>query len=268
MKKGCFLIFLFLIISISTLNVLLGFNLDNKINDWKLNERESFRPDNLYDHIDGDADSFLSFNFKYLDVFYYSRDNRELVVEIYNMGNALNALGVFRARMGREECNRKYGVESVVTENEIVFVKGAYYVKMYVYDVWEGVEKALDSVAGEIERKISAPSGYPREFSLFPEKHLIPCSFAYYPENYMNVNEFNRVFEALYKIGRRKIKLFYTEGTYPGKLEDAGKIMGLRIQKAVLPSGKELYIVKRGKFLWGSDSMEGIYIILRNNSLK
>jgi len=243
-----------------------SFVLDKNLSGWKLTEKDSFKPDNLYDHIDGDADSFLSYSFRALNVFYYKKHGRELVVEIYNMGSPLNALGVFRSRMGREGCNRKYGLESVVSENEIVFVKGAYYVKIYTYDVWNGVKDEMDRIARKIEDRINAPSVYPREFKKFPERGLVPCSFAYYPENYMNIKGFNRVFEALYNEDNKKTRVFYTQEASPVSLEHSGTFMGRELRKALLPGGKVLYFVRIGDLLWGSDSTKGIALALKASS--
>lgn len=263
MKKRGFLLSLIFIIFLSLLGFAFSFALDKNLNGWKLTEKDSFKPDNLYDHIDGDADNFLSYGFRALDVFYYKKQSRELVIEIYNMGGPLNAFGIFRVRMGREGCSRKYGLESVASENEIVFVKGVYYVKMYVYDVWKGVEYEMDSIAKRIDYRINTPSVYPREFKVFPEEGLIPCSFAYYPENYMNLRGFNRVFEAFYNEKGKEIRVFYTKGVYPVSLEDAGSFMGKKLKKAVLPGGKVLFFVMKGDLLWGSDSTEGIALVIK-----
>ena len=237
-----------------------AFKLGTKINGWNLDEKLQFNPDNLYDHIDGDSDSFLSFGFKGLDVFYYKKGKRELIVEIYDMGSPLNALGVFRSRMGIPSCPCKYGLESEVSENEIVFIKGKYYVKLYTYDVWKGIERDLDMFAKNILKRINTPLEYPEEFKRFPVKNLVPCSFAYYPENYLNIKGFKNVYEAVYRFKTSKVKVFYTEDTYPGKLESV-EIEGNRVLKGMLPSGRILYFVKKDGKLWGTDSKEGLSII-------
>jgi hypothetical protein len=68
---------------------------------WTLKEEpRTYRPDDLYEYIDGNADLFLSYGFVQVTVGDYApTDGSEgwITVDVYDMGAPLHAFGVYRA---------------------------------------------------------------------------------------------------------------------------------------------------------------------------
>ncbi len=243
-----------------------GFELEDKIGDWKWSEKPlHFGPDNLYRHIDGDADSFLKYGFVGLDVFYYRKAGHEMKIEIFNMGSPINAVGVFRARIGISRCRGKYGLEDDVEENQVIFIKGKYYINIYTYHLWNGAEGEIDRMAKHIEAKINAKNDYPKEFHVFPEDGLIRCSFGYYPKEYMGLKGLKNIFEAMYSINGKKIRLFYTHEKFRPTPAKTLKYKSYSIDVFPLPTGKKLYFINRCNALCGTDSSEGFHLLLIMN---
>ncbi len=250
-----------IILALSAFLIAGSLQLGTEILGWKSNQQsEIYTADNLYEYINGDSESFLAFGFEKVYVHYYSKEDKELVVELYDMGTPLNALGVFRSRRGITSCGKELGMDSDVGENEIVFVKGKYYVKLYFFDTWKGSDRELLKIARFVADKIPGQKKFPEQFSVFPRRGLIPCSFAYFPSNYLNLENFNSVFEATYKKGGKTFKLFYSF-SMPSLRLKREKVLSGNIEKDSLPTGKALYLFKESKLIAGTDSYKGLQLL-------
>lgn len=252
------------IIIVFTLSLFLSaktFQLNSEILGWKATQQpEIYTADNLYEYINGDSESFLAFGFEKVFVHYYAKGEKELVVELYDMGDPLNAIGVFRSRHGITSCRKEFGVDSDVGENEIVFIKGKYYVKLYFFDAWEGSAEELRRIAGYVADRISGEENFPEEFSSFPREGLIPCSFAYFPSSYLNLENFDSVFEARYKKGKETFRLFYSF-SIPSLHLKREKVLTDKVEKVLLPTGKSLYLIRESMLIAGTDSPMGMELL-------
>ncbi len=265
MKK---LVFLFITASLALAISLSSFK--EGLLGWQLSQSpEYYTPENLYNYINGDSDSFLAYDFKGLYVYYFEKKGKELVLEIYNMGSVLNAIGVFRSRHGITPCRFPIGLDSDIGKNQVVFIKGPYYVKLYFYEEWPGCEDEIERIAEEVERRIEGEAVLPEQFRLFPKYDMIPCSFAYYPYSYLNIAGFDAVFEVRYfKIGE-EFSLFFTPQLPSSQFLNRCRkkeVGGREFLTFNLPSGRILYMLQVGEYLAGTDSIGGLrklYVLVR-----
>jgi hypothetical protein len=123
-----------------------------------------YNPQNLYKYINGEADSFVAYGLVSLVGANYcsgSDSSDSITVDIYDMGEKLNAFGVFQSRRGRESSSLKIGAASFGTNGYLVFYKDRYYVEILSFvkdEQWKTEHVIIGrKVAGKIQGDISPP---------------------------------------------------------------------------------------------------------------
>ena len=108
-----------------------------KISGWDLSGRPyDFAPQNLFEHINGSADFFLAYGFVSLKVAHYapvSTPNDSVTVEVYDMGEKLNAFGVFQAKRSNKAPSLNIGTASFGSGGYLAFYKDRYFVEINSY---------------------------------------------------------------------------------------------------------------------------------------
>jgi hypothetical protein len=90
-------------------------------------------PQNLYKYINGEADFFVAYGFVSLVGANYSsasHSSDSITVDVYDMGDKLNAFGVFQSKRGRESSPLKIGAACFGADGYLVFYKDRYYVEI------------------------------------------------------------------------------------------------------------------------------------------
>jgi hypothetical protein len=137
---------------------------------------------NLYDYINGAADFFIGYGFVSLIGASYASEfatEDSITVDIYDLGEKLNAYGVFQARRNPELPSLEIGAASFGDDDYVCFYKDRYYVEIYPlieHDRREGQHLVM---ARKVEERIPGDSGPPGELSYFPEAGRNPGSEKY-----------------------------------------------------------------------------------------
>jgi hypothetical protein len=170
----------------------------NAPNGWALKRvPETFTRETLFEHIDGQADLFLQYGFEgSVFAVYRKGDSSEdkIDVDIYNMGNSLQAFGLF-SRFRQEESPAGIGLNSYMEDRYAFFYKGKYFVALQATDSNPSILKRL---AQEIESRISDDSTPPKEIGYFPKNGLKPGSIEYFPTGLLGREFLKRGFKASY----------------------------------------------------------------------
>jgi hypothetical protein len=106
--------------------------------DWALGKSgehylESFNADNLYEKIDGRAESFIQYGVKGMAYTFYhptGDPSNELQVYIFEMGDALKALGKYGSEKPEEFQPVKVGAEGYSSAGSTHFYSGRYYTQV------------------------------------------------------------------------------------------------------------------------------------------
>jgi hypothetical protein len=178
----------------------------NAPNEWALRSApETFTKETLFEHIDGQADLFLQYGFEGSVFAVYRNANSsedKIDLDIYDMGNSLQAFGVF-SRFRQEERSAGIGLDSYLEDRYAFFYKGKYFVALQATDSNPSILKQL---AQEIESRISDNSSPPKEIGYFPKSGLKPGSIEYFPNGLLGREFLKRGFKASYvKKGETKI---------------------------------------------------------------
>jgi hypothetical protein len=165
---------------------------------WALAEGpRTYSKKTLFEHVNGQAVLYLSYGFQ-RSVFAVFQNGKEpenqIEVDIYDLGNVLNAFGVF-SRFRNDDRPGGVGLDSYVDDRSFLFYKGRYFVMLYATETNASVLKQL---AMTLSSKIVDSSPPPKEIDLFPKNGLKAGSIQYFPEGLLGHTFLGRGFQASY----------------------------------------------------------------------
>ena len=159
-----------------------------ELGDWEMaSVPETFGPENLWDYINGQAESYLGYGFVRVDTAEYRRSSEppSVVVEIYRMASPENAFGIFAAERNSEDRAIEIGSGAYIGPNVLNFWQGENYIKLTSFEEGAGIEEALSSLAQEISAWGPEGSGELEAFSFFPDEGRIEASERYISQSFL-----------------------------------------------------------------------------------
>jgi len=153
--------------------------LPDSISGWQKSEDKEFNGENLYAHIDGGAELYLSYGFRSL----YNRtftcpDQPDLIVEIFDMGSASNAFGVFAHT--RESIDSTFGQGSQYIAGSLLFWKDHYFISLLGSPETDSSRQVLFKIARQIDDTIKHEGTLPEILTLLPSDGLIQSIVRYF----------------------------------------------------------------------------------------
>ncbi len=197
------------------------------IKGWeKAGEVKTYYSDNLWEYINGAAENFLSYGFVELNYCDMQKDDLIVTVNIYDMGNNLNAFGIYTSEKGRDQETLDMGVESILSlPYQCLQLKGQYYIKI---DAFEGelTEKKALALLTAVSEALPGSNDPPEELAMLPTENKIKGSENYIRENFLGLEILKNSVFAEYKEGKKEYKVFKiildegAEKKYLGQLKD------------------------------------------------
>lgn len=138
-----------------------------------------FYSTDLYRYIDGGALAFENYDMVAMVHCRHQAGDVETIVDIYDMGNLLNAFGVYSSERAPDERFLPIGAEANVADSTLNFFQGQYYVKLSAFGETAGNGPNMESLAKIIERRIGGGKVMPAGLSLLPREGLTPHSEKY-----------------------------------------------------------------------------------------
>ncbi len=129
---------------------------------------------NLYQYIDGAAEAFVGYRLVALVHAVYQKGNAEITVDVYDMGQADNAFGIYSAERSSEYSFITIGAEGYQAEGLINFLHDRFYVKLSAFIETQEDRGLLESFARYVSSAIGTTASLPKPLSLFPTDHLLP----------------------------------------------------------------------------------------------
>jgi len=169
------------------------------VDEWSLQqEAERYDTDGLWEYINGDADVYLAYGFRQVDVGELSRDGVVASVGIYDMGTALNAFGIYRREAASDAETLRVGVEATgFPPYQWLLLKDRFYVKVDIYEGEmqnDGAVSLLESIANALPGRDT----YPEELALLPEAGIVPGSVGFTRESFLGMRELTNCIHARY----------------------------------------------------------------------
>ena len=151
----------------------------------------------LFERMDGQADLYFKYGFQ-KSVFamyqHQTKSDRQIELDIYDMGNVLQAFGIF-SRFRYDERPGGIGLDSYIDGDSLLFYKDRYFVMLYAV---ESEPAPLKELALAVSLRISDSSVPPKEIGFFPMKGLKPGSIQYFSEGLLGHQFLKRGFQGTY----------------------------------------------------------------------
>ncbi len=170
-----------------------------------------FTRDNLFEHVDGHAELFISQGFVALAVAGYKAEKDKAgmpayLAEIYHMGTPENAFGVMSEESLEAE-PEDIGFMGFRTDKTVMFIQGPYYAKIASFS--SGAESL--TIAAQLIRKMGDLKTVLPQFARFPEKGALPEGRSFIRSDYMGLDFISHVFEQRYQRGEAAFYAFLVE---------------------------------------------------------
>jgi hypothetical protein len=180
--------------------------------EWKVEGQPyGFRPQNLYEYINGEAEFFIAFGFielKGANVTCVSGGNDTVTIDIYDMGNKLNAFGVFQSKRGGQVSALNLGAASMGSDDYVAFYKDRFFVEIQAYITSEKEKGGLETMAASIAAQLPGDNTPPSELFYLPEKNRITGSERYIKGGILGHAFLDRGMVGDYRIQGQKITAF------------------------------------------------------------
>ena len=171
-----------------------------ELQNWKpQSEVDTYYPENLWEYINGAAEQFLAYGFQQLDSREVARDSVSVIIDIYNMGSRLNALGIYFTEKPDDVDSLPIGVETVVLPPyQALLLKGIYYVKV---DIFEGElsEEVARPLLESIAEALPGEKTLPGEFELLPKKGIVDGSAMFRKKAFLGLSDLRNCVYASYE---------------------------------------------------------------------
>lgn len=196
-----------------------------KIDGWTVTETpRSFFPDTLYEYIDGAAESYIGYDFKELAVVEFAKAGTQasLTLEIYDMGNDLNAFGIYSAERFPDNKTVDIGTHGYVEGEVLNFIAGTDYVKLLCFNGGDATASILEAFARKVAAAAGTKGAIPALFSVFPKDGLVPNSEKYIRRNVFGFEFLGNGYLVSYKTDGVEFEGFVIE---PEKGQDPAALM-------------------------------------------
>lgn len=189
-----------------------------------------FNADTLYEKIDGKAQLYLSYNFVELIFATYTAGEASLDVYVYDMGQADNAFGIYKAEEGEGAEAVEVGRNGYVSGASVFFWKGKHYVNVLAggeegshgSDGSDEIRQMAVKLALAIAERLADAGQNLWAEQVLPQADRVPGSFEFRKSDAFGLDFLNDVFSAQYKIGDKEATLFITRHASP---EQAGEVL-------------------------------------------
>jgi len=172
---------------------------------WQLVEApRTYTEETLYEYVDGAEQAYLTYGFKRAITTEVARSEQaehSVVVDIYDMGNPLNAFGMYSSERSPEYTYIEVRTEGYLGGGALNFWKGPYYVKLVAFEETEETRDLLLAVAREIESRITETSSPPPFLNLFPQDGQVAKTAQYIPRNVLGHSMLRNGYIVRYRVG-------------------------------------------------------------------
>ncbi len=182
-----------------------------EVKNWNLTVLpDVYTPGNLWDLINGAAESYLSYDFVDLHLGDYEHASGTVIhAEVYRHSSAVNAYGIYTAERSPEYSFIEIGAQGYLEEGVLNFLAGQFYIKLYSTDSGTEVQEALHKIGQKISGHLDQEDGLPKMISVFPPAGQLPYSDQYIRENFIGFEFLHSAYTVGYEGG---FKLFVIQG--------------------------------------------------------
>ena len=194
-----------------------------RLKDWALSEEtETYRPESLFEYINGAAEIYLAYDFKQLIVAQYKMKGEEanISVEIYDMGTTENAFGIYGAERYPENNFIPVGIQGYIEDESLNFLADRFYVKLLCFDCGDQAADVLNRFSKDIVDRLEEVKAFPSLLSVFPNEGLVANSEKFSLKNFLGYSFFSNGFMANYSLDGQEFDCFVIRTADQGEAEE------------------------------------------------
>jgi hypothetical protein len=219
----------------------------------------AFYGENLYEYIDGAADSFHSYDFAALIHQEYKVDNADVTVDIYDMGSPLNAFGIYSAERSPNYDFRAYGAEGYIDDLTLNFFQDSYYIKMSAYSENGKNRPVMEAFVQAISQRIGKGNSMPDVFKIFPASARLPRTEKFILGMPLGYDFLGPAYQARYGFSEKATTLVLSDAGSAGRSLERAE----RLEKHFHESGSVTPLPELGAGAFrGSNSFEGVMVVI------
>jgi hypothetical protein len=155
-------------------------DLPSRVGKWKAHDKdELYNRDTLYQYINGGAELYLAFDFQQVFVRrYIGSDNDEIILDIYDMGNAGDAFGIFSVE--RADAEIGIGQESEYGGGLLRFWKDRFFVSIITTGDEKNAQPTMIELAQAVDCIIDTKGLKPALLKVLPREALDETSLRFF----------------------------------------------------------------------------------------
>ncbi|MBS3769791.1 MAG: DUF6599 family protein [Bacteroidales bacterium] len=229
---------------------------------WELNVGDKFyTPDNLWDIINGAADSYLSYDFQKLYTARYSNNqDGQMRVYIFEHSTPTNTFGIYSQERSSDYEFVNTGAQGFKSSESYYFITGPYYVQINANEA--DLSDSMEELAQRMDEEHSGKGKLPAELNLFPKKGKLKNSEKYIANNFLGYSYLHSAFIADYEQGGESFQIFLIS---PENKQETEEILNKYLDFVEFPEDKRdknqysiedpyngsILLYKSGKYLCG-----------------
>jgi hypothetical protein len=219
-----------------------------------------YTADNLWDFIDGAADTYLSYGFEDLHVAEYIKGKNTIKLEIYRHKDEIQAFGIYSSERSPSFRFINIGAQAYKTDGSLNFFKGKYYIKIRTSSKSEKILQTLETLALKVSDMLHGNSDMPATLKELPETGRKKNEETYIKESVLGHEFLTGAFKALYEVGDTQFSLFLFK---KGSGSDALKTVSDYLKSA----GLEVDDPSVGKYVFKDGYNGDIFLSWKDNTI-
>jgi hypothetical protein len=223
----------------------------------------TYGPDNLYEFINGAADSFLAFDFQELTALTYVHTSKaEVSVEVYRHRDAERAFGVYAMERSASSTALPLGIEGHGGRDHLLFVVGPYYLKLALAGSADFA--LLRAVAEVFAAALPGTREPPPVLTCFPPGGRVLRGEKLAARDFLGRGFLHDAVAVPYEMGSTKFRLFVIRGRDEADARDmVARYEAVSTRRHARPAGVGGAVVQdpvngtvvlwqRGRWVWGA----------------
>lgn len=219
-----------------------------------------YTADNLWDFINGAADTYLSYGFADLHVAEYKKGKNVIKLEIYRHKDDIQTFGIYSSERSPTFRFISMGAQGYMADGTLNFFKGKYYVKIRTYSKSEKVIKALETLALKVSDMLDGVAEMPAALKEFPDMGKKKNEETYIKESVLGHEFLTGAFKASYETGNNEFSIYLFKKQ---SVEEASKTVSAYLKS----SGLELDDQQGGKYVFKDGYNGDIFLSWKENTI-
>ena len=226
----------------------------------KITNYPVFGPENLWDFINGAADTYLAYGFVDLHVAEYKKGKNVIKLEVYRHSDNTMAFGIYSTERSSSFRFMNLGAQGYIADGAINFFKGNYYVKIRTYSKSEKTLNSTQSLAIKVSDMLKGDSKMPAVLSQFPEEGRKQNEETYINESVLGHKFLNKAYKAIYEVGSDNFSIFILGNSSPDEVQKT-------VNAYLKATGQDATDSESGKYMLADGYNGTVFLAWKENQI-